>query len=153
MLELEDSIVIDAGQQAIEEWLLNIDEHYPDWHPAHVKWVNLDGPLDEGKTFYYEEYLHGRLYKSRCRITRLERGPGGTVIEFVGLSVLDRLLGIRGSFLVEPLGETCSVTATICLRFGRLTPALAGGIVEDLQTHMKEEGESLKAILGKAAEG
>jgi hypothetical protein len=146
LLTLEDSIEIDAPSGAIEEWLLEIDEHYAEWHPGHVKWVNLDGSLDEGKTFYYEEYLHGRPYRSRCRITRLTRGDGA-VVEFKGLSVLDRVLGIRGSFVIEPLGERSRVTATICLRFGRLIRALAGGIVRDLERHMAEEGESLKKIM------
>ena len=81
MLVLNDSVLIKASPDAIEEWLLGIDEHYAEWHPEHVRWVNLDGALGEGKTFYYEEYLHGRLYRSRCRITRLTRGDGA-VVEF-----------------------------------------------------------------------
>lgn len=108
--------------------------------------MNLDGDLEKGKTFYYEEYLHGRIYKSRCRITRTRRNEGA-LIEFKGLSILDRILGIRGSFAVEPKGGRSIVTATISLRPGRLIKVFAGGIVEDLKRHMKEEGESLKEIL------
>lgn len=152
MITLEDSIEINAAPKEIEEWLLHIDEHYRDWHPDHVKWVNLDGSLDEGKTFYYEEYLHGSLYRSKCLITRVERN-GGAVIEFVGMSLLDKLLGVRGSFVVQPRGEGSVATATISLRFGRLIRTLAGGILEDLERHMKEEGQSLKRILEEGREG
>lgn len=146
MLTLKDSILIEASTDAVEEWLLNIDRHYAEWHPDHVRWVNLDGALGEGKTFYYEEFLHGRLYKSKCAITRLARGDGA-VVEFKGLSLVDRVLGVGGSFIIEPRGGRSMVTATINLRFGRLVPLLAGGIVRDLERHMKEEGESLKRIL------
>lgn len=146
VLNLKDSIEINVTPEEVEEWLVNIDKHYQSWHPDHVKWVNLDGSLGEGRSFYYEEYLHGRLYKSRCRITRSTRNNGAT-LEFVGLSVLDRILGVCGSFIVEPKGSGSYVTATISLRFRRLIQLLAGGIVRDLERHMKEEGESLKKIL------
>ena len=149
MLTLKDSVLIEATPGEVEEWLRNIDKHYREWHPDHVKWVNLDGGLDEGDRFYYEEYLHGRLYKSRCLITRVERNDKA-VIEFKGLSVPDRLLGVRGSFVIEPEGDGCVVTATISLRFGRLISTLFKGIAGDLQRHMKEEGESLKRLLETA---
>ncbi|MFH1150427.1 MAG: SRPBCC family protein [Actinomycetota bacterium] len=144
MVTLRDSIEICVPQERIEAWLLEIDRHYADWHPDHVKWVNLDGELAEGKTFYYEERLKGRMYKSRCRITRLERN-GRTYIEFVGLSVPDKILGVSGSFEVVP-GETCcTMTAVIRLRFGWLLGKL--GISRAILAHMEEEGKSLKAIL------
>jgi len=146
MLTLEDSIEIAAPPERVIDWLMHIDEHYAEWHPDHVQWVNLDGELDEGRTFYYEEYLHGRLYKSRCRITRVERDDGA-VIEFEGLSVLDRILGVRGSFVVVPSGDGCVATAVIQLRFERLAPLLAGGIIADLQQHMEEEGLALRRLL------
>ena len=69
------------------------------------------------------------------------------MIEFKGLSVPDRLLGVRGSFVIEPGGDGCVVTATISLKFGRLISTLFKGIADDLQRHMKEEGESLKRLL------
>lgn len=146
MLTLSDSIEINATPQQIEEWLMNVDKHYAEWHPDHVKWVNLDGKLDEGDTFYYEEYLNGRLYKSKCRVTSISRNQR-TEIKFKGLPPLDRILGVGGSFIIEPSGDTCAVTATINLRFGWLISRLAKGTIEAIQTHMKEEGESLKKIL------
>ena len=144
VLTLKDSVEIEAPKEAIEDWLLAIDEHYSEWHPAHVKWVNLDGELAEGRTFYYEEYLKGRLYKSRCRITKLER-DGKTYIEFVGLSLPDRLIGISGSFAVEPHDDACTVTAVLNFRFG--WPLKALGFAGAIEEHMAEEGESLKRLL------
>ncbi len=146
MITLKDSIEVKAPPEKIEDWLRSIDEHYREWHPDHVRWVNLDGALDEGKTFYYEEYLNGRIYKSRCRVTSIIR-DGKTVIEFVGLPLMDRILGLRGSFIIEPKNGTCIVTATISLRFGWIISKLFKGMVGAIQTHMKEEGESLKRIL------
>ena len=144
MLTLRDSIEIEASKEDVEEWLLRIDEHYREWHPAHVKWVNLEGELAEGKTFYYEEYLKGRLYKSRCRITKLER-DGETYIEFVGLSLPDRVIGISGSFEVVPREGSCTVTAVLNFRFG--WPLKALGFARAIEDHMKEEGESLKRLI------
>ncbi|MBU1672357.1 MAG: SRPBCC family protein [Actinobacteria bacterium] len=144
MATLRDSIEIRAPQERIEAWLLEIDRHYAAWHPDHVKWVNLEGELAEGKTFYYEERLKGRLYRSRCRITRLERN-GRTYIEFVGLSVPDKILGVSGSFEIVPRGGSCTVTAVINMRFGWFLARL--GISGAILAHMEEEGKSLKAIM------
>jgi len=146
MITLEDSIEIKASPDRIEDWLRNVDKHYREWHPDHVKWVNLEGTLDEGSTFHYEEYLNGRIYKSKCKVTSITRNQR-TVIEFVGLPLLDRILGVGGSFIIEPKEGACVVTAAISLRFGWLISRLFSGTVEAIQIHMKEEGESLKRIL------
>ncbi|RJP30043.1 MAG: SRPBCC family protein [Actinobacteria bacterium] len=146
MLTLKDTVEIGAEPQVIEDWLRNIDLHYREWHPDHIKWVNLDGILDEGKTFYYEEYLGSRILKSKCRITRLQRN-GEIVIAFKGLAIHERILGLGGSFVIAPRDESCLVTATISLRFGWLITRLFKGMVEAIQTHMREEGENLKRIL------
>ncbi len=146
MITMKDAIAIKVTPERIEEWLLDIDKHYQEWHPEHVKWVNLDGSLEEGSTFYFEEYLDGRLIKSKCRITRLERNDK-TTMEFRGLSIHERLLGVRGSLLVEPTGDGCMVTATISLRFGWLVSRVFKKMGQAIQKHMKEEGENLKRIL------
>ncbi len=144
MITLVDSVRIEANPGEVERWLLEIEGHYREWHPEHVKWVNLDGELAEGRRFYYEEYFKGRLYRSRCLITRIER-DGSTLIEFKGLSLVDRIGGVSGSFRIEPDGGGCVVTATINLRPGWLARLI--GLAQAIERHMEEEGANLKRLL------
>ena len=53
----------------------------------------------------------------------------------------------KGSFIIEPKGESCTFTATLFFRFGRVFAKLASSRVEAIKKHMKEEGENLKKLL------
>ena len=104
MITLKDSIEIKTTPERIINWFENFDKHYLEWHPDPVKCVKLTGGLCVGDVVYCEEYLHGKLHKFKFKITRTEKNKKG-VIEFKGLSFLDRFFGEKGSFIVEPRGE------------------------------------------------
>ena len=113
MLTPVDSIRTAAGPEMIEEWLMDIVEHYRQRLPEHVRRVLIDGWLGEGTRFCNQEYLKGCHNGSRFLVTPIQR-DGSTLIEFKGLSILDRAGG--GSFLIEPAGEGCVIAASVKLR-------------------------------------
>lgn len=146
MITLKDTIEIKTTPDKIAEWLRNVDKHYKDWHPDHVRFVKVTGGLEVGNIFYFEEYLQGKLYKGRYRITKIEENKK-RVVEFKGLSFLDRIFGTKGSFIVESMENSCLFTATHSLRFGWLISRLFKGLIKAMEKHMKEEGENLKRLL------
>ena len=145
MITLKDAIEIKTTADNIFNWLKNLDKHYKEWHPDHVKWINETGGLSEGDIVYYEEYLHGALHKIRSKITKVEKNKR---IEFKNLSPVS-IICPKGSFIIEPRGETCIFTATLSFRFGNLFLKLAKSRVEALKKHIGEEGGNLKRLLEK----
>ena len=145
MITLKDSIEITTTPDNIFKWLKNLDKHYKEWHPDHVKWINETGGLDEGDIVYYEEYLHGELHKIRSKIMKVEKNKR---IEFRNLFPIS-IICPKGSFIVDPGEETCIFTATLSFRFGNLFSKLAKSRVEALKKHIREEGENLKRLLEK----
>jgi hypothetical protein len=149
VITLRDEIEIEATPELIFEWFSQFDANYLEWHPDHVACEFLEGTFcQEGSIVYSEEYLHGELHKLKMRTTRFEPN---SLIEY-------RVLGMPswGSFTVEPRGEASSFIAE--LHFGLGVPLfdkvidpilkrLLSTQLEALQTHMKEEGQNLKAIL------
>ena len=142
-MTLESSVKIKTTPEKIFRWLESLEEHYAEWHPDHVKWVNETGGMDEGDTAYYEEYLHGELHKAKARITKVERNRKIEFNHFFPMS----LICPEGSFIVESQGDSCIFTATLSFRAGWLFSRFAKNRVEAIKTHMKEEGENLKKLL------
>jgi len=142
---IKDSIEIKTTPEKIFDWFKNIDKHYKEWHPDHVKWVNETGGLDEGDIVYYEEYLHGKLHKIRSKITKIEENKR---IEFKNLFPIS-ILSPKGSFIIEPRGESCIFTATLSIRFGWLLSKIAKSRLDAGKKHIKEEGGNLKRLLEK----
>lgn len=66
----KDSIEIKTTPEEIFNLFRNLDKHYLEWHPDHIKFKKLTGGLDGGDIFYYEEYLHGELHKIKSKITK-----------------------------------------------------------------------------------
>lgn len=143
MITLKESIEITTTPDKAFKWLKNLDRHYKEWHPDHVKWINETGGLDEGDIVYYEEYLHGELHKIRSKITKVAENKR---IEFRNLFPMS-IICPKGSFIIEPRGDSCIFTATLSFRFGNIFSKLAKSRVEALKKHVREEGENLKRLL------
>jgi hypothetical protein len=149
MITLHDEIEINASPKQIFGWLSQLDKNYLEWHPDHVVCKFLEGSFcQEGAIVYAEEYLHGKLHKLKMRTIRY---LPSTLIEY-------KILGMSGwgSFAVEPRGQGTNFIAE--LHFGLGVPRIdkiIDPIMERLlssqlsafRTHMKEEGQNLKAIL------
>ena len=147
MVILKDSIEIRAKPDKIFHWLKNLDKNYKEWHPDHVKCVNLmdSEELQIEDVFLYEEYLHGELHKLKFKLTKIEEN---TRIEFKSLFPIS-LICPGGSFIIEPKGENSIFIATLSFRLGKLFSKFAKSKVDAIKQHMKEEGENLKKLLEK----
>jgi hypothetical protein len=152
MINLKDSIEVEATAEEIFEWLaqrLEDRESYRAWHRDHVdlRWIK-GRPLQRGSIAYAEEYLHGRLHKVKFRITKIERNR---VIEYRALFPLS-IVAPGNAFLIEPKGgNSCIFTAMGSLRLPRWLCEKAHNKckkkIEATLQHMKEEGENLKNAL------
>ena len=149
MTTLKDSIEIRTTPEKIFSGLIKVfssEEYFKKWHKDHIKCQWLKGkPFEEGSILYVEEYLHGELHKMKFLSTQLETNRK---IEYRLLFPMS-IICPKGSFTVEPKGESCIFTATLTFRFGRLFSKFAKGRVEAIKKHMKEEGDTLKKILKK----
>ena len=159
MITLKDSIEVKATPEKVFEWLvqrLTDKEACLAWHPDHVdlRWIKGE-PLQEGSILYAEEYLHGRLYRLKLRVTKV---VPNRVIEYRSLFPFS-ILAPGNTFLVEPKGEnSCIFTAMVGLRRLRLPRLPSRKLrknykyrIEAIQQHMKEEGENLKRALEKGS--
>ena len=152
MIELKDSIEVEAPAEKVFEWLcqrMRDKESYRAWHPDHVdiRWIKGE-PLREGSVLYAEEYVHGYLHKLKLRITKI---VPNRVIEYRFLFPLS-ILATGNKFLIEPKGEnSCVFTAMGSLRIPRwLFERMHKNHkykIEATEQHMKEEGENLKKAL------
>lgn len=145
MIILKDSIEIKAKPDKIFKWLKNLDKHYKEWHPDHVKCCWIGKPAKQGSTLCYEEYLHGDLHKIRSKITKIEENKG---IEFRNLFPIS-IICPKGSFIIEPKDGSCIFTANLSFRFANIFSKLVKDRVEAIKKHMREEGKNLKRLLEK----
>ncbi len=143
MITLTDSIEIRAKPQIVFEWLMNIDKHYREWHPDHVKWVNETGQFKVGVICYMEEYLSGELEKLRAKYIEIEKNKKIVYKMLFPTSIICT----RGSFIIQPKNGNSVFIATLTFRGGRTLSKLFRSKIEGIKKHMKEEGENLKKIL------
>jgi hypothetical protein len=148
MVNIKDSIEIQAKPEKVYEWLVQrfkSKEDYQAWHPEHVdiRWIK-GAPLQEGSVVYAEEYLHGQLHKLKFRITKVVPNKE---IGYRALFPLS-LFSPRNAFIIESNGKGGSIfTATGSLRVGPLFKKLAKKQIEATKKHIKEEGENIKSAL------
>ena len=159
MITITDSIEIEATPEQVFDWLVERfkgKDSNQTRHPDHVdiRWIKGES-LQEGSIVYAEEYLHGRLYRLKLRVTKV---VPNRVIEYKSLFPFS-ILAPGNAFLVEPKGEnSCVFIATVGLRRLRL-PRLPSRKrrkngkhrIKAIQQHMKEEGENLKRALEKGS--
>lgn len=149
MTTLIDSVEIKTAPERIFDSLVRAfssEEDFKRWHKDHVKCQWLRGkPFEIGSVLYVEEYLHGELHEMKFLGTQLEPNRR---IEYELLFPVS-IVCPRGSFTIEPEGESCIFTATLSFRMGWLFSVFAKNRVEAIEKHMKEEGENLKEIAEK----
>jgi hypothetical protein len=147
MATIKDSIGIKSTPEKIFEDLIKVfstQKDFKRWHKDHVKCQWIKGkPFEEGSILYVEEFYHGELHKMKFRSTQLEPNRK---IEYRLLFPMS-IICPKGSFIVEPKGESCIFTAILNFRFGWLLSRFANSKVEAMRDHMREEGENLKKIV------
>jgi len=147
MVELQDSVFIEAPPERVWAWLSDLPVHYREWHPAHISCRYERGEsLQVGTILYVEESLHGRVHKLHLRATEV---VAGHLLRY-------ETPAFAGAFVLEPVGDGTSFTAQ--LSFGARAPLVEGaldallrrmlsGRLAAFRTHMHEEGENLKRLL------
>lgn len=149
MTTLKDSIGIKTSPEKIFNGLIRVfssEGNFRRWHKDHVKCQWLKGkPFEIGSVLYVEEYLHRELHKMKFLGTQLD---SNRKIEYRLLFPMSMICP-KGSFMVEPKGESSIFTATLSFRLGWLFLIFPKGRVEAIKKHMKEEGENLKDLLEK----
>ncbi len=131
MIELRDTVAIEAGPREVWGWLEALPDHYRQWHPDHLSAAWVRGrAVAPGTVMEAVEVLHGRRH--RLRLTYVEVEPGRRVRY--------RLFpGLGGEFCVA--GTDGGSTFTAVLR-----RVLAGRIAA-IARHQAEEGLNLRALL------
>jgi hypothetical protein len=148
MIELCDTVVVEAAPEVVWQWLETLPEHYRAWHPDHAdaRWVEGNG-FEHDAVLEAHEVLHGRMHRLRLVLTEVEPG------HLVRYKVWP---GVTGELRVEPVGSGTAFTA--CIELGTRAPVLGPaldrvltlvfrGHIEALRRHQQEEGARLKALL------
>ena len=149
-ITLKESTEIKTTPEEIFNFFMHLDTNYKAWHPDdHVLFYWVEGsPWEVGSISYAEEYLHGKLHKLRTVVTEITPNQ---YIEYAPTSRLLRYYFPKGTFSIEPKGDTCLFTATVSMKVGWIVKTLFRGKLEyglsSVRKHMKEEGENLKTIL------
>ncbi len=148
MISLRDTVEINATPKQLFAWLERMPKEYKAWHPDHVACRVLHGSMLEiGSVIECKEYLHGKLHSMKFRVLKV--APYNRV-EFV-------IVGMgRGAFEAEEKGDGVRFIAE--LDIGSDVPIIGGFFdfifrtffnarIEDMNQHLVEEGQNLKAIL------
>lgn len=147
MIELRDTVTIEAAPEVVWSWLGSMPEHILEWHPDHraARWVRRTG-FEPGAVLEVEELFHGKLH--RLRMTLIDVVPG-RMIQY-------RIFpGCSGEFDVRAADGGTEFTAIIRIGIripvvGRLVDGLLylvlGDRIEAIRRHQAEEGANLKAL-------
>ena len=148
MIELQDTVIVDAPPDKVWAWLEALPEHYPEWHPDHIscRWLS-GGAFAPAARLEVAEILHGKKHRLRLKLTDVDPGRRVDYQVFPGL---------KGRFEVKARGSGTVFTATI--RMGVNTPILGkivdaflrltvGGRIDAIRRHQAEEGANLKELL------
>lgn len=148
MIELRDTVFVDAAPEAVWDWLAALPDHYLAWHPDHLsaRWVR-GSTVEPGAVLEAREILHGRRHRLRMAVTDVEAGSLLRYRVFPGLG---------GEFEVEAADGGSRFTAVIRLGIDaplvgvvldRLLRRAWGSRIDAIERHQREEGANLKALL------
>lgn len=142
---LTDSITIHARPERIFRFFDEMEGHYLQWHPDHVRfrWISGRG-VREGHVFAFEERIAGKLLKKRVVFTRVIPQQH---IEFAPTFWLMKVFLPRMVFRVAPQGEGCQFIAEIHLRMGPLAQWAHTKELAAIREHMRVEGLNLKRMV------
>lgn len=142
---LEETTRMDASPESVYRFFETMEANYERWHPDHVafRWVDGDG-LEEGAKASFEERIGGKMQRMTVRFTEV---VPNRYIEFEPTPRLVRLLMPSISFTIDPRGDGCVLTQRISIRTGPIGARLNRREFDAVRTHMREEGENLRAIL------
>lgn len=148
MIELRDTVTVDAAPQEVWHWLEELPEHTLEWHADHrgARWVR-GGGFVPGAVMEVHEILHGKPHRLRMAVTEVE--PGRRVRYRV-------LPGLSGDFVIDAADGGTEFTAVITMgsRARLIGPLLDRLLrwsiksrIEAIERHQAEEGANLKLLM------
>lgn len=152
MIELQNTVIVNASSDKVWTWLKALPEHYSEWHADHIscRWLN-GGALAVSAKMEVVELLHGKKHRLQMKITGIDPG------RYVCYRIFP---GLKGSIEIEARASGSIITTTITMGVGTpllgkvidaLLVKIAGIQIESIRQHQAEEGANLKKLLeGKA---
>lgn len=142
---LHDETSLKVTPHEVFQFFEDMERHYLHWHPDHVlyRWEGTPG-VAEGRIFYFEEYIAGKLLKKRVVFTKV---VPDSHIEFAPTFWLMRLFLPRMTFRIEPLPQGCRFIAEVQLRMGPIAQWLHRRELAAVREHMRVEGVNIGRIL------
>ncbi len=141
---LKESITIHKPAEEVFAWFLDLEENYQTWHQQHIvaRWIKGE-KFEKGSVLYIEEYMGGKIEKLRFMTTRMI--PNRLIC--FKLLFPESLICSGGTFRFESENSSTIFIATLSFRFEKLLAKVFNSKVQQIQQHMKEEGEHLKTIM------
>jgi uncharacterized protein YndB with AHSA1/START domain len=147
---LRHEIEIHARPERVYAFFENLERNYTKWHPDHVvfRWVK-GGGLEEGATAYAEQRMRGKLHRLPVRFTKV---IPNRLIEFEWVNPLARFFAPRNVWIFEATNGGCRFIAECEIRLGWISSRMSHvrRALDRGRTHLREEGENLKRLVGEA---
>ena len=152
MISLTQVTPLPAAPERVWRLFEEMDAHYSDWHPEHLRWRTLRGqPLARGTVWFADEWVGPLRISTRFFVT--DSQPPTFFSYRIGFpSSLGRA---GGSFRFVPKGEAeCELIQEV--HFGFSVPVLGSQLdrvlrlalpVGEMGRHMREEQENLVGLL------
>ncbi len=141
---LSESVTISKPVDEIFSWFLELEENYQTWHHQHIvaRWIK-GKKFEKGSVLYTEELMGGKV--ERLKFKTIKVIPNRLIC--FKLLFPESLICSGGTFRFDSENASTIFTATLNFKFEKLLAKIFGLKMEQIQRHMKEEGENLKAIM------
>lgn len=154
MVELKDSVEIQAPVDSVYQWFLELDKNFVKWHPNHKAFKLLSGGTQVDDKIYFEEKVNGVLYAIKGKISDHTKTKDSFCVAFKTSAGLGSIY-----FMGKETSTGCVFTHIE--RFGLSTPVVGNAINfllfkvlarkkanwDLILTDMREDNKRLKEIL------
>jgi hypothetical protein len=153
VISVVETSVLPATPERVWEFFRQLDTHYPDWHPEHLRWRTLSGEaLGEGAVVFADEWLGPLRINGRMFIHDVEP------LRFFAyrFAFPSSVVRAGGWFRFNPTPDgACEIVQEAHLGFsipllGRLVDGVLKALLPlgELPRHIREEQQNLIRLLG-----
>ena len=150
-MTLLHEVDVKTSPDKIWNFLVNIDKNYSAWHPKdHILFQWTKGaPFDAGSTFCSEQYMMGEKVKYNGKIAESIPGEKITMTFSFPLSLITEKI----EMIIENYDTYSTFKHITYMKFKLLSRTIFKKrnirMLNDLDAHVKAEGENMKSILEK----
>jgi hypothetical protein len=156
MISLTNRVQLPTGPERTWQCFCEMDAHYHEWIPEHLRWRWLAGePLAPGTIWYADEWVGPMRLDARFQV--IASAPA----RFFSWRILGfpaALVRAGGSFRFSPNGDDgCEMNQEV--HFGFSVPILGSLLdlairvvlpLDEFRRHMREEGDNLAGVIASA---